>query len=92
MVDVMSGDVGVQVLQALQDIRTEMARMNSQLQVLSVRTDRLEHWMERFATELVQLRTEFVQLRTGVTTEFNQFRAEMLQLRTELQEVRAQVR
>ena len=84
MENAMGGDVGVQMLQAIQEIRTEMGRMNTQIQILMVRADKQDSWMERFAAELVMLRTE-------MTTGFNQIRVEMLQFRKELHEVRVKV-
>jgi hypothetical protein len=83
-----SGEVGAQVLQVLQG-----------MQGLGARMDRVEKWLERLGTELMQtrmeqehMRMEMHQMRTDLGAEIRQVRGEVHQVREEVHQVRGEMR
>jgi predicted nucleic acid-binding Zn-ribbon protein len=81
MVETMGGELGLQVLQAVQG--------------LGPRIDKLEKWMERLGMEFVHLRTDVQQLREEsqqTRAELQLTRVEIQQTRAEIHEVRTELR
>ena len=69
MAESMEGDLGRQVLQAVQGLSEQVTGLSVRMDKLEARMDKQEKWAERLGIEIMQTREEVQNARDGMRTE-----------------------